>query len=109
MSSSPRKPKKLAESKDPTLVDIIHEWLGQSGLRKIWGIEEVLYFSYMLLRENDRRYFRITRYSVTDQGDDKRSVTIYDPKFFEKLRKMLDERERTQTVVCRCKTCEGAQ
>lgn len=102
-------PKKSVEGKDPTIVDVIHEWLGQSGLRKIWGMETTPYFSYLFLRENDRRYFIIGANHVADAGKHDDSVDIADPQFFEKLRVMLDNRERSRTIVCRCKTCEGGK
>lgn len=102
-----------------TLVDIIHEWLGQSGLRKIWGIEPMDYPSFsgdgtvtvgnIFLRENDVPYFMVWRRRVEDKGDHKRMVEMQDPEFFAKLRKMLDEREASQTIICRCPKCEGTK
>lgn len=103
-----------AENK-PALVDVIHEWLGQSGLRKIWGIEKMLWpfgdimIGKLFLRETDVPYFNIWAYRVVDMGDDSRSISCYDPEFFVKLRKMLDEREASRTIICRCSKCEGTK
>lgn len=102
----------------PGLVDVIHEWLGQSGLRKIWGIENFrttdadfawIMSAKLFLRENDVSYFNIWPNRVDDCGDHKRFVDIHDPQFFEKLRKMLDEREGSRTIICRCPKCEGTK
>ena len=102
----------------PALVDVIHEWLGQSGLRKIWGIQKMgfpigdsdfISMGNLFLRETDVPYFTIWPYRVEDKGDHKRVVDVYDPDFFTKLREMLDERERTKTIICRCPKCEGTK
>lgn len=96
-----------------TLVDIIHEWLGQQGLRKIWGIQKMDYLNHtvgtIFLRENDVPYFSIWMYRVDDKGNNKYSASVYDPEFFEKLRKMLDYREQSNTIICRCSQCEGVK
>lgn len=103
-----------------TLVDIIHEWLGQSGLRKVWGIQrfgypafngtdDVIAVGNIFYRDTEVPYFNIWTYRVDDKGDHKRYVNVYDPEFFVKLRKMLDEREASQTIICRCSQCEGTK
>lgn len=102
----------------PNLVDVIHEWLGQSGLRKIWGIESYgaaksdfdwLIPAKLFLRENDVPYFNVWPTYIADSGDYKRAIEMHDPEFFEKLRKMLDEREGSRTIICRCSKCEGTK
>lgn len=102
----------MPNEKKPTLVSIIHEWLGQSGLRKRWGIENLsgpdwIMSGKIFLRENEVSYFAIWGNKVVDQGDYKRFADIRDPNFFDKLRRMLDEREASHTIICRCKNCEG--
>lgn len=108
---------------NPNLVDVIHEWLGQSGLRKIWGIQRFgsgagsglpdgfLPLGELFLRENDITYFKIWNKSVMDCGDRKYEIITHvsDPDFFEKLRKMLDYRESSNTIICRCPQCEGVK
>lgn len=102
--------------KDPTFVDIIHEWLGQQGLRKRWGIEQIgvgepdwIPQGKIFLRENDVPYFTIWGKRVFDQGDNSRFADVRDPEFFTQLRKMLDEREASVTIICRCPQCEGVK
>lgn len=110
------------------LVDVVHEWLGQAGLRKIWGLK-IMHFPDMFgygdtkiadifLREAEEGdwqgvpYLRILRYRVIDSGSRdgaEISASIYDPEFFVKLRKMLDYREQSNTIICRCPQCEGVK
>lgn len=113
----------------PCLVDVIHEWLGEQGLRKIWGLKVMNYpdfgpsngtvkIAYIFLRDENPTedwegipYFtiwpnRVEEKSVANQG---RSISMYDPEFFEKLRKELDYRESSNTITCRCPQCEGVK
>jgi hypothetical protein len=116
------KPNDPSAENKPALVDVVHEWLGQSGLRKIWGLHIMHYPDFsspdgairiadIFLRENDVPYFIIWPYTVIDKGSHDRqiSVSAYDPEFFEKLRKMLDYREQSNTIICRCSQCEGTK
>jgi hypothetical protein len=113
------------------LVDVVHEWLGQAGLRKKWGIAPMNYPDFgngpdstvkiadIFLRAPEPKgrwqgvpYFTVWPYRVEDKGGygpNKFSVSAYDPEFFVKLRKMLDYREHSNTIVCRCSQCEGVK
>lgn len=111
------------------LVDIVHEWLGQAGLRKVWGLEVMDWPSFgfgdspvrtanLFLRVPEPKgrwqgvpYFKVLPFRVIDNGSraEEISISVYDPEFFAKLRKMLDYRESSNTIICRCSQCEGVK
>lgn len=113
-----------------SLIEIVHEWLGQAGLRKKWGLEvmdwpsfgfgdSVLRTASLFLRAPEPKgrwqgvpYFKVLPLRVVDSGSRygaEISVSVYDPGFFAKLRKMLDYREQSNTILCRCPKCEGVK